>query len=139
MASGTPHHKKGKAGQKMNNTMTARSIADGKKIIEQYDGRGFEHKGIALHIRKSGAYWIISLFNTGLLTRGIGKTIKEAVELFDLNEGTVIEEWKYQRGLQRLRDYQELYFNENTSQTIDLTYNDGKIVIGPQVKAITLI
>ena len=85
------------------------------------------------------AYWLISLFNTGLLTRGIGKTIKEAVELFDLNEGALIEEWKYQRGLQRLRDYQELYFDENTSQTIDLTYNDGKIVIGPQVKAITLI
>lgn len=139
MASGASHHKKGKAGQKMNNTMTAPSMADGKKIIEQYDGRAFEHKGIALHIRKSGAYWLISLFNIGLLTRGIGKTIKEAVELFDLNEGALLEEWKYQRGLQRLRDYQELYFDENTSQTIDLTYNDGKIVIGPQVKAITLI
>lgn len=123
----------------MNNTMTAPSMADGKKIIEQYDGRGFEHKGIALHIRKSGAYWLISLFNTGLLTRGIGKTIKEAVELFDLNEGALIEEWKYQRGLQHLRDYQSMYFDENTSQAIDLTYNDGKIVIGPQVKAITLI
>lgn len=139
MASGALHHKTGKAGQKMNNTMTAPSRADGKKIIEQYDGRGFEHKGIALHIRKSGAYWMISLFNTGLLTRGIGKTIKEAVELFDLNEGALIVEWKYQRGLQRLRDYQSLYFDENTSQTIDLTYNDGKIVIGRQVKAITLI
>lgn len=139
MASGTSYNKKRKAGQKMNNTMTASSTANGKKIIEQYDGRGFEHKGIALHIRKSGAYWLISLFNTGLLTRGIGKTIKEAVELFDLNDGALIEEWKYQRGLQRLRDYQELYFDENTSQTIDLTYNDGKIVIGPQVKAITLI
>lgn len=139
MASGTLYYKAGKAGQKMNNIMTTRSTADGKKIIEQYDGRGFEHKGMALHIRKSGAYWLISLFNTGFLTRGIGKTIKEAVELFDLNEGALIEEWKYQRGLQRLRDYQELYFDENTSQTIDLTYNDGKIVIGPQVKAITLI
>lgn len=139
MASGALYHKTGKAGQKMNNTMTAPSRVDGKKIIEQYDGRGFEHKGIALHIRKSGAYWMISLFNTGLLTRGIGKTIKEAVELFDLNEGALIEEWKYQRGLQRLRDYQSMYFDENTSQTIDLTYNDGKIVIGPQVKAITLI
>ncbi len=123
----------------MNNTMTARSILDGKKIIEQYDGRAFEHKGIALHIRKSGTYWLISLFNTGLLTRGIGKTIKEVVELFDTNEGATIEEWKYQRGMQRLRDYQTMYFDENTSQTIDLTYNDGKIVIGPQVKAITLI
>lgn len=139
MASGASHYKAGKAGQTMNNTMTALSTADGKKIIEQYDGRGFEYKGIALHIRKSGAYWLVSLFNTGLLTRGIGKTIKEAVELFDLNEGALIEEWKYQIGLQRLRDYQELYFDENTSQTIDLTYNDGKIVIGPQVKAITLI
>mgnify|MGYP003290864004 CR=1 FL=1 len=139
MASGALHYKTGKAGQKMNNTMTAPSRAGGKKIIEQYDGRGFEHKGIALHIRKSGTYWMISLFNTGLLTRGIGKTIKEAVELFDLNEGALIDEWKYQRGLQRLRDYQSMYFDENTSQTIDLTYNDGKIVIGPQVKAITLI
>lgn len=138
MASGALHHKAGKAGQKMNNTMTARATTN-VSIIEQYDGRGFEHKGIALHIRKSGVYWLISLFNTGLLTRGIGKTIKEAVELFDLNEGALIEEWKYQRGLQRLRDYQELYFDENTSQTIDLTYNDGKIVIGPQMKAITLI
>ena len=138
MASGASHYKAGKAGQKMNNTMTARATTN-VSIIEQYDGRGFEHKGIALHIRKSGAYWLISLFNTGLLTRGIGKTIKEAVELFDLNEGALIEEWKYQRGLQRLRDYQSMYFDENTSQTIDLTYNDGKIVIGPQVKAITLI
>ena len=138
MASGTLYNKAGKAGQKMNNTMTARATTN-VSIIEQYDGRAFEHKGMALHIRKSGAYWLISLFNTGLLTRGIGKTIKEAVELFDLNEGALIEEWKYQRGLQRLRDYQELYFDENTSQTIDLTYNDGKIVIGPQVKAITLI
>jgi len=123
----------------MNNIMTAPSMAGSKKIIEQFDGRGFEHKGIALHIRKSGAYWMISLFNTGLLTHGIGKTIKEAVELFDMNEGAVIEEWRFQRGLQRLRDYQELYFDENTSQAIDLTYNDGKIVIGPQIKAITLI
>lgn len=122
----------------MNNTMTARAKTN-VSIIEQYDGRAFEHKGIALHIRKSGTYWLISLFNTGLLTRGIGKTIKEAVELFDLNEGALIEEWKYQRGLQRLRDYQAMYFDENTSQTIDLTYNDGKIVIGPQVKAETLI
>ena len=138
MASGTLYNKAGKAGQKMYNTMTARATTN-VSIIEQYDGRAFEHKGMALHIRKSGAYWLISLFNTGLLTRGIGKTIKEAVELFDLNEGALIEEWKYQRGLQRLRDYQELYFDENTSQTIDLTYNDGKIVIGPQVKAITLI
>lgn len=139
MASGALYHKTGKAGQKMNNTMTARSKLNGKNIEEQYDGRAFEHKGIALHIRKSGAYWLISLFNTGFLTRGIGKTIKEAVELFDLNEGALIEEWKYQRGLQRLRDYQIMYFDENTSQTIDLTYNDGKIVIGPQVKAETLI
>lgn len=123
----------------MNNTMTAPSMADGKKIIEQFDGRAFEHKGIALHIRNNGAYWKISLFNTGLLTRGVGKTIREAVEKFDATDGAVIEEWKYQRGLRRLRDYQELYFDENTSQTIDLTYNDGKIVIGPQVKAITLI
>lgn len=123
----------------MNNTMTARSKLNGKNIIEQYDGCAFEHKGIALHIRKSGTYWLISLFNTGFLTRGIGKTIKEAVELFDLNEGALIEEWKYQRGLQRLRDYQAMYFHENTSQTIDLTYNDGKIVLGPQVKAETLI
>lgn len=138
MASGASHYKTGKAGQKMNNTMTARATTN-VSIIEQYDGRAFEHNGIALHIRKSGAYWLISLFNTGLLTRGIGKTIKEAVELFDANEGALIEEWKYQRGLQRLRDYQLLYFDENTSQTIDLTYNDDKIVIGPQVKAITLI
>ena len=138
MASGAPHYKTGKAGQKMNNTMTARATTN-VSIIEQYDGRAFEHKGVALHIRKSGAHWMISLFNTGLLTRGIGKTIKEAVELFDANEGALIEEWKYQRGLQRLRGYQEMYFDENTSQTIDLTYNDGKIVIGPQVKAITLI
>lgn len=123
----------------MNNSMTARSILDGKKIIEQYDGRGFEHNGIALHIRKSGVYWLISLFNTGLLTRGIGKTIKEAVELFDLNEGAAIEEWKYQKGHRLLRDYQSMYFDENTSQTIDLTYNNGKLVIGEQVKAITLL
>lgn len=123
----------------MNNTMTARSMADGKKLIEQFDGRGFEHNGIALHIRKSGAYWMISLFNTGLLTRGIGKTIKEAVELFDINEGALLNKWKYERGMQRLRDYQDIYFDENTSQTIDLTYNNGKLVIGKQVKAITLI
>lgn len=123
----------------MNNTMTAHARVNGKKIIKQYDGRAFEHKGIALHIRKSGTYWMISLFNTGLLTRGIGKTIKEAVELFDTNEGAMLDDWKYERGLNRLRNYQTMYFDENTSQTIDLTYNDGKIVIGTQVKAITLI
>ena len=123
----------------MDNLMTAPSMADGKKIIEQFEGRAFEHNGIALHIRKSGAYWLISLFNTGLLTRGVGKTIREAVEKFDTADGAVLEEWKYQIGLQRLRDYQTNYFDENTSQTIDLTYNDGRIITGPQMKAITLI
>lgn len=123
----------------MNNTMAAYAMAGGKKLVEQFDGRAFEHNGIALHIRKSGAYWMISLFNTGLLTRGIGKTIKEAVELFDINEGALLNKWRYEIGMQRLRDYQSAYFGENTSQTIDLTYNNGKLVIGEQVKAITLI
>ena len=116
-------------------------VTDGKKekFYEKVDGRAFEYKGVALHIRKWGAFWLISLFNTGLLTRGFAKTIKEAVDLYDINEGKTIEEWKYQAGHKRLCELEQLRFSQNAGQIIDLEYQNGRLVTGQQIRAGDLI
>lgn len=124
------------------NKMLAPVKRDGKKLLEEFEGEGFEHKGVALHIRRiSSTIWLISLFNCGFKTRGVGRTIKEAVEKYDANDGAIIEEWKYQIGRKRLYDLANLYFESNKEQLIQKTYdpNSGRLVIGPKIKAGDLI
>lgn len=124
------------------NKMLAHVKRDGKKFLEEFEGEGFEYKGVALHIRRiSSTIWLISLFNCGLKTRGLGRTIKEAIEKYDANDGAIIEEWKYQIGRKRLYDLANLYFESNKEQLIQKTYdpNSGRLVIGPKIKAGDLI
>ena len=54
-------------------------MKDGRKTVETVEGRGFQYKGVALHLRKINSLWVISFFNTGLLTRGSARTIEEAI------------------------------------------------------------
>lgn len=124
------------------NKMLAYVKRDGKKLLEEFDGEGFEYKGVALHIRRiSSTIWLISLFNCGLKTRGVGRTIKEAIEKYDANDGAIIEEWKYQIGRKRLYELATVYFESNKEQLIQKTYdpNSGRLVIGPKIKAGDLI
>lgn len=124
------------------NKMLAYVKRDGKKFLEEFEGEGFEHKGVALHLRRiSSTLWLISLFNCGLQTGGCARTIKEAVEKYDAIEGAMIEEWKYQIGRKRLYDLANLYFESNKEQLIQKTYdpNSGRLVIGPKIKAGDLI
>lgn len=110
---------------------------DGKEIIETSDGTLFSHNGVALHIRKDHTYWLISLHNSGLLTRGVGKTIREAVELYDINEGALINNWLYERGTDHLKMLREMYLEENTSQEIEKEYDPktGRLVITKHIKS----
>ena len=124
------------------NKMLSPVMRDGKKFLEEIDGEGFEHKGVALHLRRiSSTIWLISLFNCGLKTRGCGRTIREAIERYDANDGAIIEEWKYQIGRKRLNDLANSYFESNKLQLIEKTYDpkSGRLVIGPKVKAGDLI
>lgn len=108
---------------------------------EEAEGRGFEYNGVALHIRKIGADWIISLLNTGMSTHGIAKTIRGAMELYRVNEGKILEEWKYQPMQRRLKDLQEFNYKENAEQIIDLEYDEksGRLITGRKQKAGDLI
>ncbi len=99
------------------------------------DGKGFIHNGVALHIRRIEDIWAISLFNTGFLTSGSGKTIADAVERYEMNEGKLIEEWKYEVGSQHLSMLSEVRYEMNTVQTIDLKYANGRLVKMSPVKA----
>ena len=63
----------------MLNEITIPSMIAGRKVSEVVEGRGFQYKGVALHLRKISSLWVISLFNTGLLTRGSARTIEEAI------------------------------------------------------------
>lgn len=124
------------------NVMEAIVMKDGKKILKQFEGNSFEHNGIALHIRKEGTLWIISLHNSGLITRGSATTIKKAVQIFDAEEGSVIGGWLYDRhGADRLNDLKKMYREYNTEQIITKTYdpNTGRLIIGKEVKAGDLI
>lgn len=126
-------------GDRMINLMTYEGMEDKKKTTYVTYGRAFQYKGVALHLRKVGALWVISLFNTGMLTRGAAKTIKEAVEIYDVNEGKIIEEWKYepmQKKLEGLKHYRK---EENIKQLIDLEYQNDRLVKGQQIKAGDLI
>ena len=123
----------------MINVMTFEGMKDKKKYIDAAEGRAFQYKGTALHLRKVGALWVISLFNTGMLTRGSAKTIKDAVELYDVNEGKIIEEWKYEPMQKKLEGLKQYRKEENTEQIIDLEYQNGRLVTGQQIKAGDLI
>jgi len=124
-------------------TMPVIKIIDGKrqKLFEQAEGRAFEFRGVALHIRKIGSLWAISLFNSGMLTRGSGKTLHDAMDAYIANEGQLIEDWKQERGIKHLYDYRKLYIEDNTEQELDLEFNETtcRLVIGQQIKAGELI
>ena len=91
-------------------TMPVIKVIDGKrqKLFEQAEGRAFEFRGVALHIRKIGSLWVISLFNSGMLTRGSGKTLHDAMDAYIANEGQLIEDWKQERGIRHLYDNRKL-------------------------------
>lgn len=123
----------------MLNTITIPSMIAGRKVFQAVDGRGFQYKGVALHLRKLDSLWVITLFNTGLLTRGCARTIEEAIAKYDINDGALIEEWKYQPGCPRLYDLRKMNYPENEEQIIDLEYSNGRLVTGQQIKAGELI
>ena len=123
----------------MLNIITIPSMKDGRKTSETVEGRGFQYKGVALHLRKINSLWVISLFNTGLLTRGSARTIEEAIAKYDINDGAIIEEWKYQSGCPRLYDLKKMNRPENEEQIIDLEYSNGRLVTSQQIKAGELI
>ena len=123
----------------MLNVITIPSMKDGRKTIKIVEGRGFQYKGVALHLRKISSLWVISLFNTGLLTRGSARTIEEAIAKYDINDGALIEEWKYQPGCPRIYDLRKMNCPENEEQIIDLEYSNGRLVTGQQIKAGELI
>ena len=122
-------------------TLYFRVKKDGKETIETSDGTLFSHNGVALHIRKDHTYWLISLHNSGLLTRGVGKTIREAVELYDINEGALIANWLCERGIPHIYMLREMYLEENTAQEIEKEYDPktGRLVITKHIKAGDLI
>lgn len=123
----------------MLNKITTPSMKDGRKTFETVEGRGFQYKGVALHLRKIGSLWVISLFNTGLLTRGSARTIEEAIAKYDINDGALIEEWKYQPSCRPIHDLRKMNCPENEEQIIDLEYSNGRLVTGQQIKAGELI
>ena len=123
----------------MLNTITVPSMIAGCKVSKAVEGRGFQYKGVALHLSKIGSLWVISLFNTGLLTMGSASTIKEAIAKYDINEGAIIEEWKYQPGCPRIYNLRKINYPENEEQIIDLEYSNGRLVTGQQIKAGELI
>ena len=123
----------------MLNIITIPSMIAGHKVSEAVGGRGFQYKGVALHLRKIGSLWVISLFNTGLLTRGSARTIEEAIAKYDINDGAIIEKWKYEAGCPRIFYLKKMNRPENEEQTIDLEYSDGRLVTGQQIKAGELI
>ena len=122
-------------------TLYFRVKKDGKETIETSDGTLFQHNGVALHIRKDHTYYLISLHNSGLLTRGVGKTIREAVELYDINEGALIANWLCERGISHIYMLREMYLEENTAQEIEKEYDPktGRLVITKHIKAGDLI
>ena len=118
-------------------TLYFRVKKDGKEFIDSADGTLFQHNGVALHIRKDHTYYLVSLHNSGLLTRGVGKTIREAVELYDINEGALIANWLRERGIPHIYMLREMYLEENTAQEIEKEYDPktGRLVITKHIKA----
>lgn len=123
----------------MLNTITIPAMIAGRKLSQAVDGRGFQYKGVALHLRKIGSLWVITLFNTGLLTRGSARTIEEAIAKYDINDGAIIENWKYESGCPNIYQLRKSNYPENEEQTIDLEYSNGRLVTGQQIKAGELI
>ena len=126
----------------MSDKMLAYTKRDGKKMLEEFDGVAFEHKGVALHLRRiSSTVWMISLLNSGYKTRGIGRTIREAVERYDAEDGAILENWKYEAGHKHLYDFANAYLESNKMIVIEKTYDykSGRLVIGSKIKAGDLI
>ena len=124
-------------------TMPIIQVVNGKreKFYEQAEGRAFEFRGVALHIRKISSLWVISLFNSGMLTRGSGKTLHDAMDAYIANEGQLIEDWKQERGIRHLYEYKKCYIEDNTEQELDLEFNETtcRLVTGKKQKAGDLI
>lgn len=124
-------------------TMPVFKRIDGKiqKLFEQVEGRAFEFRGVALHLRKIGSLWVISLFNSGLLTCGSGKTLHDAMDAYLTNEGQIIRDWQFDRGLKNLYNYRQTYIEANTEQELDLEFNETtcRLVTGKKLKAGDLI
>lgn len=124
-------------------TMPVIKVIDGKrqKLFEQAEGRAFEFRGVALHIRKISSLWVISLFNSGMLTRGSGKTLHDAMDAYIANEGQLIEDWKQERGIRHLYEYKKCYIEDNAEQELDLEFNETtcRLVTGKRQKAGDLI
>ena len=124
-------------------TMPIIQVVNGKreKFYEQAEGRAFEFRGVALHIRKISSLWVISLFNSGMLTRGSGKTLHDAMDAYIANEGQLIEDWKQERGIRHLYEYKKCYIEDNTEQELDLEFNETtcRLVTGKRQKAGDLI
>lgn len=123
----------------MLNIITIPSMKGGRKTAETVEGMGFQYKGVALHLRKIGSLWVISLFNTGLLTRGSARTIEEAIAKYDINDGTIIDGWKYEPSCPNIYQLRKSNYPENEKQIIDLEYSKGRLVTGQQIKAGNLI
>ena len=123
----------------MLNVITIPSMKAGRQTIEAVEGRGFQYKGVALHLRKIGTLWVISLFNTGLLTRGSARTIEEAIAKYDINDGAIIEKWQYEFGCPNIYQLRKSNYPENERQIIDLEYSNGRLVTSQQIKAGELI
>lgn len=106
------------------------------KTTKYLYGYTVSYKGIALHIRKDGSLWIISLFNSGILTAGHGYSLKQAIQAFDENEGRLIDDWKLEAGhkhLHMLADSARLF---NSRQIIKYEISDNyRICYGTEVKA----
>ena len=124
-------------------TMPIIQVIDGRReqFYEQVEGRAFEFRGVALHLRKIGSLWVISLFNSGLLTRGSGKTLHDAMDAYLTNEYQIIRDWQYERGLKHLYNYRQTYIEANTEQDIDLEFNEqtNRLVTCKMLKAGDLI
>lgn len=124
-------------------TMPVIIVKDGKsrKFTSRVEGRAFEFRGTVLHVRKIGSYWMISLFNSGLATRGIGRTLYDAIYAYMANEGRIIAEWMQERAIEHLYNYRTTYIKDNTVQEIDLEFNEQtcRLVTGKRQKAGDLI
>lgn len=112
----------------------------GDKRIQYADGYVIKYNDIALHLRHEGTLWIISLFNSGLLTHGSGRTIQKAIMNFEEQEGKAITNWKYERGcktLYTLKDYARDY---NKEQIVKYSLTDNfRLQYDTEVKAGDLI
>lgn len=104
------------------------------------EGYAVQYNGVALHIRKEGTLWIISLLNSGLFTAGSGSTLKKALDNYKMQEGRIIEEWKYEIGTKWLRMLQDNAITANGCTPVKYEISEeGKILKAKEMEARFLI